>query len=138
MRGAEQRAFRYDPELGLSPSRRRLGDEAELITRVFAAGAVGYWVPAARVEHCIGHERQTIDYIMKYFAGAGETSAVQYGSQGAPLVFGVPRWIWRRLITGWLGYQAHRWISPAPVWVSYLINYAKACGAIGYWWNEQR
>ena len=45
--------------------------------------------------------------------------------------------MWRRLITGWLGYQAHRWISPAPVWVSYLTNYARACGAIGYWWSEQ-
>ena len=71
LRGVEQRAFRYNPELGLGPVHRRLGDESDVIERILQSGAVGYWVPAARVEHCISHDRQTVSYIARYFVGLG-------------------------------------------------------------------
>ena len=75
VRTAEQRAFRYDPNLGLAPNRRRYDDEVDVITRLLASGAKGYWVPQAIVEHCIGRERQTIGYIAAFNEGWGETCA---------------------------------------------------------------
>jgi glycosyltransferase involved in cell wall biosynthesis len=138
LRAVEQRAFRYNPELGLGPVRRRLGDETDVIKRILQTGAVGYWVPDARVEHCISHDRQTVSYIARYFAGLGETGAFLEGKPAAPLWFGVPRWVWRRVVEGWLRYRFHRLVSPAPVWVRHLQDYAVAWGTIRYWRSERR
>jgi len=141
LRIAEQRAFRYNPELGVGPIRQRRGDEHDVIERILEAGAVGYPVPAARVEHCIGRERQTVDYLARYFAGAGEQDAFlqqQNGERGkGPMLFGVQRWLWRGLIEGWLLYRIHRLMSPGPVWVRHLKVYAYALGAIRYFRGRQ-
>jgi glycosyltransferase involved in cell wall biosynthesis len=143
LRGVEQRAYRYDPEIGPGTGLggHRRGEEHELIERILAAGGVGYPVPAAGVEHCIGHERQTASYLMRFFAGAGDEDAyLQHIRQSVPTapLFGVPRWLWRALIQGWLLYRIHRVISPGPVWVRYLRLYAYASGAIRYWRSAQR
>jgi glucosyl-dolichyl phosphate glucuronosyltransferase len=137
-RAVEQRNFRYDPGLGHGSGRRRRGEEVDVIERMMTAGATGYWVPQARVEHCSDAGQQTIRYVVRYFATAGETEAYREGHKGAPLWFGVPRWLWRRLIAGWVGYHVHRLISPAPVWVRHLKNYTYAWGAIRYWRSERR
>lgn len=138
VRTAEQRAFRYDPALGLCGDGQRRGDEIDVVERLLCTGATGYWVPAARVEHCIPRERQTIRYVTQYFAGWGETGAVQSGCPAGPFLFGAPRWLWRRWGTEWLRYQVHRWISPAPVWVAHLKAYSTAGGAISYWRTQRR
>jgi len=137
IRAMEQRAFRYNPELGLDPVRHRRGDEHDVIQRILDSGAVGYPVPAARVEHCIGRDRQTVRYLAKYFAGAGEQDAFlerrdpkQYNQTR---LFGAPRWLWRGLIEGWLLYRLHRFTSSGPVWVRHLRAYSYASGAIRYW-----
>ncbi len=145
LRITEQRAFRYNPELGLGAVRRRLGEEHDVIERIMRAGSIGYWVPDARVNHCISHERQTEDYIGRYFVGLGETlayrsarpSEADAGLSSGPSWFGAPRWLWRRLLREWLRYHIHRRISVAPVWVEHLRNYALARGAIRYWRSER-
>ena len=63
IRAIEQRAFRYDPELGPVPNRIRNQEETDLIHRLLRSGAAGYWIPRAMVEHCIGRDRQTVRYI---------------------------------------------------------------------------
>ena len=142
IRTVEQRAFRYDPELGLTPLRQRRGDEHDVIERILQAGAIGYPVPGAIVEHCIGRERQTIDYLRRYYAGAGEQDAFveRYKGHGqrGPFWFGVPRWLWFGLVEGWLLYHLHRPLSPGPVWVRHLKLYAYASGAIQFWRRERR
>jgi hypothetical protein len=75
IRTIEQRAFRYDPNFGLMPNRRRYDDEIEVITRLLESGAGGYWIPEAMVEHCIGRDRQTVRYIAVYYEAWGETQA---------------------------------------------------------------
>jgi glycosyltransferase involved in cell wall biosynthesis len=134
VRALEQRAYRYDPDLGVAPGRRRYGEETDVVRRILNAGGRGYWVPRARVEHCIGHDRQTIGFITRHFIAHGETDAFHASAAGdaPPLLFGAARWQWRRLIAGWVGYRIHRLISPAPVWVRYLIVYARARGTIRY------
>jgi glycosyltransferase involved in cell wall biosynthesis len=140
VRADEQRAFRYNPELGLNPLRHRRGDEHDVIERILQSGAVGYPVPAARVEHCIGHERQTVSYLFRYFSGAGEQDAfiqqLERREHSGALFFGAPRWLWRGLFEGWLLYHLHRLASPAPVWVRHLRVFAYSLGAIRYWRRE--
>ena len=137
-RSVEQRRFRYDPDLGHGPTQRRRGEEVDVIERAMQAGATGYWVPRARLEHCSDAGQQTIRYVARYFAIAGETDAYLLGHGGAPLWFGAPRWQWRRLIEGWVGYHVHRLISPAPVWVKHFKDYNNARGAIRYWHSQRR
>jgi hypothetical protein len=140
LRAAEHRKFRYDPAFGVGPGQQRVGEETDVIARVLQSGATGYWVPAARVEHCIGAERQTLDYVVRFFANLGDTAAFRGAKEiaGVRFWFGVPRWACRQLIEGWLGYHLHRLISPAPVWMAHLKAYAMATGAIRYWRSERR
>ncbi|HEY2357754.1 MAG TPA: glycosyltransferase [Phenylobacterium sp.] len=75
IRTAEQRTVRYDPNLGVSPNQRRLGEEAEVIFRLLRAGATGWWVPRSKVRHAIPTRRQTRDYVYEYYFATGETFA---------------------------------------------------------------
>ena len=137
VRAAEHRRFRYDPGLGIAPGRHRLGEETAVISRILASGASGYWIPDARVEHCIGRQRQTTAYIAFYFAAYGETVAsVRRDRETGPRLFGVPRWMWRRIVENWIYYRIHHLISPAPVWMAHLKDYGVAKGQFRYWWNR--
>jgi glycosyltransferase involved in cell wall biosynthesis len=75
IRTGEQRKVLYEPGLGVSPNHRRIGEEAEVIFRVMASGAQGWWTPEAKVRHMISTQRQTWDYIYDYSAAYGETLA---------------------------------------------------------------
>ena len=130
IRMTEQRANRYDTRLGHAPGQSRRGEEVDVMERIIGSGATGYWVPGARVEHYSQPEHQTIEYVMRYFLISGETAAFREGTPASPLLFGVPRWLWRRFIEGWLRYQICRHISAAPIWVGHLKDYRIAWGAI--------
>jgi len=139
VRAREQRAFRFDHGLGHAAGRERYGEETDVIERILAAGGTGYWLPDAQVEHCIGRQRQTIGYLLRYFAGQGETRAfLRAGEEGAPALFGVPRWRLRILAERWLSYRLHRAVSPAAIWKPHLVEYAIACGEVRYWRNKRR
>jgi glycosyltransferase involved in cell wall biosynthesis len=135
VRAKEQRVFRYNPDLGLAPDRRRYYDEIDVILRILESGAAGYWVPEARVEHCIGREKQTVRYLTDYFAAVGETEAFQRTAATSEIAcwFGVPRRLWPRLMKRCLQYHFHRIVSPAPVWVEHLKVYAHSKGVFRYW-----
>jgi len=137
VRTAEAREFRYNPGLGAAPGRLRVGEESDIIKRIMRAGALGYWLPDAPVEHCIGRERKTERYLVRYYASHGATDAFLRGDE-SPQWLGVPRWLWRRLPERWLRYRLHRLFSPAPVWVKHLTLYAYDRGTFQYWRNAHR
>jgi glucosyl-dolichyl phosphate glucuronosyltransferase len=134
---ADQRAFPYDLKLGHAPGQRRRGEELDVIERVLRSGAPGYWVPQARVEHCATPEQQTIQYFEGFFATVGEYEEFHGGSVAASRWFGAPRWMWRRLVERWLQYRLHRLISPASIWLPYLMTYGIIWGRIRYWRSER-
>jgi len=137
VRALEHRRVRYNPELGMSPGRYRLGEETAVVGKILALGASGYWIPDARVEHCIGRHRQTPAYIARYYAAYGETVASYHNDPvTGPFLFGVPRWMWRSVVQKWICYRIHRLVSPAPVWVRHLKDYGFARGKFRYWWNQ--
>jgi glycosyltransferase involved in cell wall biosynthesis len=129
----EQRKFHYNLQLGMAPGQKRRGEELDVLERVRLSGASGYWIPAARVEHCARREMQTIRYVSNYYRSSGETNAFLFGDSAKSIWFGVPRWLWRQLIEGWLLFHLLRRISPAKVWIRYLRDYNSALGAICYW-----
>jgi glycosyltransferase involved in cell wall biosynthesis len=135
IRTKEQRAFRYDPNLGPLPNRRRYGEEYDVIERLLASGATGYWIPSAKVEHCIGQERQTTRYVFDYYTALGETEASRSSAavSATRFWFGVPRRLWPRLFKRYLLYRWHRLVSPPPAWVERLKRYAETVGALKYW-----
>jgi len=98
--------------------------------RIIRSGATGYWVPGAKVEHYSQPEQQTLEYIRRWFSISGETIAFREDRPTSPLLFGVPRWVWRKFIEGWFRYQICRHVSPAPIWVGHLKDYRTAWGAI--------
>jgi glycosyltransferase involved in cell wall biosynthesis len=138
VRTTEQRIFRYDIRLGHGPGQRRRAEEKDVIERILASGAAGYWVPLARVEHRVTREQQTVRYFADFCATTGEAEAHLTAAlpTAGPRWFGVPRWRWRRLFELWLIYRFHRLISPAPVWLMHLRNYAMLWGMIRYWRSE--
>jgi len=138
LRAAEQQNFRYDPDLGLAPNRPRYDDEVDVITRILASGAKGYWIPQAVVEHCIGRDRQTVRYIAAHYEGWGQTWAVRNAAAIArlPFLFGIPRRIWPRLLVWWLLYWLSRPLAPASVWVKYLKAYYYNRGIYRYWMQK--
>jgi glucosyl-dolichyl phosphate glucuronosyltransferase len=137
IRAIEQRAFRYNPELGPLPNRIRTHDDTDVIFRVLGSGATGYWIPQAVVEHYIGRDRQTIDYIAAYYESHGETRAFRMAASTAatPFLFGIPRRIWPRLLVWWVLYRVGRFVFSAPVWVNYLEHYSWNLGSFRYWRN---
>lgn len=132
IRTAEQRSFAYNPDLGPGSGRGPGGDEIDVIERVLQGGAIGYWVPNARVTHRVDPERLTIRSLSRYYAGGSEISAFmsKYADSASPQLFGAPRWLWRRLFEEWLLFRFHRWVSPAPVWLRCLKAYSTTWGTI--------
>jgi glycosyltransferase involved in cell wall biosynthesis len=139
IRAAEQKAFLYDPNFGPAGNRLRMAEETDVITRILKSGATGYWIPAAKVEHCIGRDRQAPRYITNYYIGLGETNAFKGAATAlaTPFWFGVPRRLLPRLLKRYLIYCWHRRASPSTVWVGHLQNYAYALGEFRYWWNQR-
>jgi glycosyltransferase involved in cell wall biosynthesis len=71
IRGQEQRAHTYDPELGVAPGRRRGGEEVALIRAILASGQRGRWVWDATVFHLIPAARQRRAYIRQFYTANG-------------------------------------------------------------------
>lgn len=134
IRTSEQRRFAYDPELGVAPGRRRTGEEVMVFTAMLQEGLSGRWVPQSRVLHLIGRERQTIGYIRSYFAAQGETAAhMERPSSQASMMFGMPRWLIRRMFSRYLGYRIARLTAKPEVWLEKLVELGYDEGMVAYW-----
>jgi glycosyltransferase involved in cell wall biosynthesis len=140
VRSKEQRENLFDINLGPGASRSGLGDETELIERLLESGAIGCWVPDAKVTHCIGQDRQSVRYITRYYMAHGRTEAYRRSSTvaaDAHFYCGVPRWLIRQLLTGWCRYRVRRLVSPGPLWVKELKKYAFCKGELLYWLKRE-
>ena len=129
-RSAVQRKFPFDPRLGVSPGRRLLFEETEVIKAMLASGLRGIWFPESIVNHIIGHERQTIEYIANYFEGHGATEVFMEGGVPGARIFGVPRWLWFRFAGRCMSYWLSRLVSPPQIWVDKLTKLAHDRGKI--------
>jgi len=139
IRIAEQKAHLYDG--GIGPGTGRMGEETLVMDAILNEGHIGYWVPKVAVKHCIPRERQALSALGRYCAAHGETgeySARRQGTRTGPLMFGVPRWLWRRISTDAIRYWTCRVCCRPPVWVKHYMAYAFDKGAFRYWRARRR
>jgi glycosyltransferase involved in cell wall biosynthesis len=147
VRAVEQRRHPYDPRLGVSPNQKRLGEETQSITEIEREGAVGYWVPDARVRHIIPASRQTLEYVKSYQMSSGETWAYQkplgegkfidkLPIPNGPRLFGAPIWAWRVVVEHWLAFWLLRHVASSGRWLSHWMSYSFFLGALKYWRRE--
>jgi glycosyltransferase involved in cell wall biosynthesis len=142
LRTAEQKRHLYNPDLGVSPSHKRLGEETVVIEEIRDAGGIAVWVPEARVSHLIPTKRLTLDYVRTYSESAGETWAYlsQYGGsdvmgphvpQKGRRLMGAPLWIIRKMLQG----QFKLWLSRTPTreYLQRTREVARFRGAVRYW-----
>lgn len=125
-----QRAYRYDPTLGRGPGRSLSGEETDVMRQIMAAGHTGWWVPDARVRHFIPRDRQTLGYLRRIFAGAGELSALSLDGTGVPRLFGRPRWLLGQALRAEVRYRWSRATASSDVWIPQLIHAARAWGRL--------
>ena len=78
----------------------------------------------------MSREQQTIRYVATFCATVGEGTAYLDPRPAAsgPILFGVPRWRWRRLIELWLRYRFHRWVPPFLRLVGALTGLLRCLG----------
>jgi hypothetical protein len=141
MRMDHQRAQRYDPSLGVRPGSRMGGEEIDVIRRSLAAGGESWWLPAARVQHYIPEQRQSLEYLRRYFFSDGEyLGRFESGTlEHFPRLFGRPRWLLRSALEAELRYQLHRRTRPAAEWMADLIEASRSRGQLhGFVRRERR
>lgn len=132
IRAAEQRAYLYDPTLG--PGTWVPGEETDVIERMLKDGKSGYWVPEAKVQHCTSRSRQTTRYIGEYYRKKGRATAYVSNSREytGPQMFGVPRWLVRRMALNFCKFHLTRWTSPPATWIDHFVNYAMDRGYVEF------
>ena len=117
----------YDPHLGLVGNKRIMGEEVTVLRQILSVpGAVGWWLPKAKVKHWLPKERQSLQYIKKYYVGHGVTKKLQKTNilNNRKTLFGRPRKIYKKLIIGYLKYVPQRIFCGSNVW---LRTYVKNC-----------
>ena len=139
VRAQEQRLHPYDPELGRRPGRNRIGEESAVMEAILRTGKAGYWVPSARVVHCVSRERQTLRYVKRQVMAYGETKEFmeqKSRSYTGPMLIGAPRWLWRQLAAQASTYICFRLTSPPRTWMRPYLDYCLLLGALKYWWSR--
>jgi glycosyltransferase involved in cell wall biosynthesis len=133
LRAEEQRAHPYNPELGLTPGRSLLGEETAVMEAILLAGKKGYWVPEAKLRHCIPQQRQTLQYLFDFYTALGRGNAYRDRDRTTARLFGVPRWLWPRIVRDAWQYHRHRLTSRPAVWMEYYAGYMVDRGELEFW-----
>jgi glycosyltransferase involved in cell wall biosynthesis len=127
----QARQHRFDPVLGRVKKGMVGGEEIAFMARMLKAGATGWWVPAAGVQHLLPGTRQTLRYLRGYFEGLGMT---QYRSEepvkGRFELGGVPSWLWRQYAAARMRYWVARLGSPVSVWLPRFEEFATYRGRV--------
>lgn len=117
VRADAQRRHLYSPALGRVRGNAAGGEETAVARAILAEGAAGWYVPAARVDHLIAPERQTVRWLRRYYVG---NAASAPPPPGAPTLLGRPRWAWRRAVEHELRYRLARLHAPPARWLFHL------------------
>ena len=117
LRMTEQRAHRYNPNLGLNGANRVLGEESAVVCAILGQGGSGWWLPKAEVGHWVPRSRLTIEHVGNYYRARGRASN-RSSEHARRAMFGKPRWIWRVWLEHRIGYLRKRALGqPVDVWL---------------------
>lgn len=148
VRSRDQHRHRYDPNLGVSPSQRRVGEETTLLAALHRGGCEGWWVPDARVRHIIPPERQTLQSFFDLQNSIGESAAYLARRNSPDLlrrslrlrsweVAGAPVHLWC-LMVGHLMRSRLLRVLGSHSWLPDWLKYGFYRGAINFWRADSR
>ncbi len=130
VRAAEQRQCPYDPALGRRGNLLYAGEEWAVLQALLRRGAIGRWVPGARLQHVIPAARQSERYLRRYYTGNGMSLARHRHVPGEQTLFGRPRWAWREAVLQELAYRVRRLYASSEVWSPHLRRASIAWGLV--------
>ena len=128
VRVSDQSRHRYDPALGYRPGKLIGWEETEVIQALLSQGATGWWVPGATLRHRVPKDRQTTKYLRSHFFNRGLYHGSRWKQLDKRLVFGRPRWLWKRVVETEVKYRLHRVLSGPEIWVDHLIRSSESRG----------
>lgn len=131
IRATVQRGHPYDPRLGRRGRDLRSGEETAVLQRILAEGGRGVWVPGATLRHYVSAERQTREYLRRYYFNNGAAHSLSgYGTGDSRLFLGRPLWLWRQAVTNEIAYWVRRPFSGPLVWGAHLRAATTAWGQL--------
>ena len=132
VRAAEQRLHAFDARFGRQPWRHGIlsGEETDVLARIAEAGGTGVWLLEAAVEHWIEPERQTVDYLRRYYTGIGYVGARRAIAKGRVPVGGSRRRLRRRVARKRAVYLVGRLCGRTALWLAALRREAQLRGRL--------
>ena len=100
-----------------------------LLRNILTAGHKGYWVPTARVRHCIPKRMQKVAHVRRYFHDWGVSLATITPPRGRMLL-GRPLWMWRQAVQHELLYYIGRVAGRPEKWIVNLKWASMARGGL--------
>ena len=148
VRRQEQLKALYDPELGVGPMHKRLGEETAVVLALLE-GHKGYWAPGARVKHLIPAKRIGLAYVADYYRALGESWACLSQREGANIlgasipaggrrINGMPVWLMRKAAIAWVKAQGARLHVASEKWLKPWTDFQYCVGALNYCRNNAR
>ena len=130
IRTAVQRRYGYDPRLGRRGGDMRAGEETAVLLRVLAEGGRGIWVPDAALRHYVPAERQTRQYLRRYYFNNGASHSLGGYGESSRAFLGRPLWLWREAVINEVAYRVRRPFSEPAVWGAHLRAATTAWGQL--------
>lgn len=120
----------YNPQLGLNPGLGKVlvGEENDLMDRLQMIGMTPMYLPDASVKHFVPRSKMTINHIADRAEATGRFSAEWVSKSSSVRFFGVPRWIWRKLITCRMKAMFMRLLRKS--WYCEYVEYKKLLGCV--------
>lgn len=110
-------AHPFDARLGRREGQQLSHEDAEVVRTILEAGNRGRWVPDATVQHVVAVERQTEEYLRRWYEGLGQTMTLLEAEDGRPRT---ALWAWRQAFVHELAYRVTRLTSGPARWVPHL------------------
>lgn len=90
----------FDPSLGLNPDAGKVlvGEENDLMNRLTALGLKALYLPEASIQHFVPKSKMTLDHIASRVEASGRTLANVNDGKTTAQIFGIPRWMFFRII----------------------------------------
>jgi glycosyltransferase involved in cell wall biosynthesis len=126
------RSFRAD--LGPDGTDTVRSEESELFHSLHAAsghaGPAGMYIPRALVLHRTNASRASEAYVRRWYYGEGIARVRRNQIDPGKMLFGVPRYLWRKLVMSALKYAVLRPFAPSKSWLVQEIEMASTLGII--------
>lgn len=129
VRRAVQERFPFDVSLGRKGDSLEGGEEIAVMKAILGHGGRGMWLPAARVSHLIGRDRQSTRYLRRFYYSLGKAAGRRpRGDSDRPepaedrerTIAGMPIWSLRLAVQYEWALAVSRSRSRLPEWLGNL------------------